>query len=102
MGAAVAVLSLPAVFGYNVWRDVRLLPGKTILDVEDFVFSQFWLPLGALATCVFCTWPFGFGWEGFRQEAGMGDGLKPPGVWKPYMRWLLPVILLVIIVGGMR
>ena len=102
VGGVVAVLSLPAVFGYNVWRDVQILPGKTILDVEDFVFSQFWLPLGALATCVFCTWPFGWGWKGFCDEAGLGVGLKPPAAWKPYMRWLLPVILLGIIVGGLR
>ena len=99
VGAAVAVLSLPVSLGC----DIRLPGGvMKVLDLEDFVFSQFWLPLGALVTCVFCTWPFGFGWKGFRQEAGMGYGLKPPGVWKPYMRWLLPVILLVIIVGGMR
>ena len=99
VGAAVAVLSLPVSLGC----DIRLPGGvMKVLDLEDFVFSQFWLPLGALATCVFCMWPLGFGWKGFCQEAGMGDGLKPPGVWKPYMRWLLPVILLVIIVGGMR
>ena len=100
VGSAVAVLSLPAVFGYNVWRDVQLLPGKTILDVEDFVFSQFWLPLGALATCVFCTWAFGWGWKGFSGEAGAGAGLASPRAWEPYMRWLLPVILLGIIFGG--
>ena len=99
VGAAVAVLSLPVALGCSI----HLPSGDmSVLGAEDFVFSQLWLPLGALATCVFCTWPFGFGWKGFRQEAGMGDGLKPPGVWKPYMRWLLPVILLVIIVGGMR
>ena len=99
VGAAVAVLSLPVSLGC----DIRLPGGvMKVLDLEDFVFSQFWLPLGALATCVFCMWPLGFGWKGFCQEAGMGYGLKPPAVWKPYMRWLLPVILLVIIVGGMR
>ena len=102
VGGAVAALSLPAVFGYNVWRDVHLLPGKTILDAEDFVFSQFWLPLGALATCVFCSWPCGWGWTGFREEAGAGAGLAPPRVWAPYMRWLLPAVLLGIILGGVR
>lgn len=101
VGGAVAVLSLPAVLGYNVWKDVLLLPGKTILDVEDFVFSQFWLPLGALATCVFCTRRIGWGWKGFSDEAGAGAGLKAPRVWEPYMRWLLPAILLGIIVGGL-
>jgi NSS family neurotransmitter:Na+ symporter len=101
VGGAVAALSLPAVFGYNVWRDVQLLPGKTILDVEDFVFSQFWLPLGALATCVFCTWAFGWGWKGFSGEVGAGAGLASPRAWGPYMRWLLPVILLGIIIGGL-
>ena len=102
VGGAVAALSLPAVFGYNVWRDVRILPGKTILDVEDFVFSQFWLPLGALSTCVFCSWPCGWGWAGFRGEAGAGVGLAPPRMWAAYMRWLLPAVLLGIIFGGVR
>lgn len=100
-GLAVAALSLPAVFGSNVWNDVRIFAGRTILEAEDFVFSQFWLPLGALATCVFCAWPSGFGWEGFRAEAGRGAGLKPPGVWKAYMRWLLPPFLLAIVFGGL-
>ena len=100
VAAAVGVLSLPTVLGYNVWSGIRLLPGKTILDVEDFVFSQFWLPLGALATCVFCTRKTGWGWNGFRSEAETGAGLGFADVWRPYMRWLLPAVLLGIIAGG--
>ena len=101
VGGAVAALSLPAVLGYNAWKGVQLLPGKSVLEVEDFVFSQFWLPLGALATCVFCTRACGWGWKGFSGEAGAGAGLAPPRAWAPYMRWLLPVILLGIIIGGL-
>ena len=99
VGGAVAALSLPVALGCSI-----RLPGgvMSVLDAEDFVFSQLWLPLGALATCVFCTWPIGFGWNGFRDEAGSGAGLNTPAVWKPYMRWLLPAILLGIIVGGLR
>ena len=54
VGGAVAVLSLPVALGC----DIRL-PGGVVssLNAEDFVFSQLWLPLGALATCVFCSWP---------------------------------------------
>ena len=99
VGGAVAALSLPVALGCSI-----RLPGgvMSVLDAEDFVFSQLWLPLGALATCVCCTWPIGFGWNGFRDEAGYGAGLNTPAVWKPYMRWLLPAILLGIIVGGLR
>ena len=101
VGATVAVLSLPTVFGFNIWSHVRPMAGKTILDFEDFVFSQFWLPLGALATCVYCCWPIGFGWDGFRDEASAGAGWRLPTVLKPYMRYLLPLVLLGILFGGL-
>ena len=101
VGAAVAVLSMPTVLGFNVWAHVQPLAGKTILDFEDYVFSQFWLPLGALATCLFCVWPFGFGWQGFRAEASAGAGWRLPALFKPYMRYLLPFILLGILLGGL-
>ena len=101
VGGVVAVLSRPTVFGFNVWSHVQPLAGKTILDFEDFVFSQFWLPLGALATCLFCCWPFGFGWEGFRDEASAGTGWSLPAILKPYMRYVLPFVLLGILIGGL-
>lgn len=101
VGAAVAVLSLPAVLGFNVWQDVQLLPGKTILDVEDYLFSQFWLPLGALAICAFCVWPCGMDWAAFRRETNTGVGLRLPAVFRPYMRWIVPLVLLTILVAGL-
>ena len=101
VGGAVAVLSLPTVFGFNIWSNVQPMAGKTILDFEDFVFSQFWLPLGSLATCLFCCWPFGFGWEGFRDEASAGTGWSLPAILKPYMRYVLPFVLLGILIGGL-
>ena len=101
VGATVAVLSMPTVLGFNIWSHVQPIAGKTILDFEDFVFSQFWLPLGSLATCVYCCWPFGFGWDGFRDEASAGTGWHLPAVLRPYMRYLLPLVLLGILFGGL-
>jgi NSS family neurotransmitter:Na+ symporter len=101
VGVTVAMLSLPTVFGFNIWSHVQPMAGKTILDFEDFVFSQFWLPLGALATCVYCCWPIGFGWNGFRDEASAGSGWRLPAVLRPYMRYLLPLVLLGILLGGL-
>lgn len=101
VGTVVAILALPTVFGYNLWADVHLLPNKTILDVEDYVFSQFWLPLGAMAICAFCTWRGGWGWSAFREEAGTGRGLALPSFLGSYMRWLLPPVLLGILLAGL-
>ena len=101
VGGAVAILSLPTVFGFNIWSNVQPMAGKTILDCADFVFRQFWLPLGSLATCLFCCWPFGFGWLGFRDEASAGTGWRLPAILKPYMRYLLPLVLLGILLGGL-
>lgn len=89
VGAAVAVGSLPCV----LW--------PAALNLEDFAFSQFWLPLGALAICLFVTRRFGWGWESFRREASVGAG---PGVpaWMGFaMRWLIPALIVLVIVGGL-
>ena len=54
VGLAVAILSLPCVFGYNLWNAVHPLGGtSTILDFEDFIVSQNLLPLGSLCLCIF-------------------------------------------------
>jgi NSS family neurotransmitter:Na+ symporter len=101
VSAAVAVLSLPTVLGFNVWKKIQILPGKTILDFEDYLFSQFWLPLGALAICLFCVWPCGMNWPVFQKEANTGTGPDLPVLLKGYMRWGLPVVLLVILIAGL-
>lgn len=101
VGLAVAVLSMPAVLGYSVWKDVLPWAGKTVLDVEDFILSQFWLPLGALVTCLYCTQRFGVDWMGFRNEASAGAGWRLPSAVRPYMRWILPFVLLTVLIGGL-
>ena len=42
-------LSLPCVFGYNIWSAFQPFgEGSTVLDLEDFLVSNIWLPLGSL------------------------------------------------------
>ena len=88
VGVVVAVLSLPCVFI------------DSALGWEDFVFSQFWLPLGSLATCVFVTWRFGWGWHGFSAEASAGKGLEMPRFMRCFMKWCLPLLILAILAIG--
>ena len=57
------ILSLPCVFGYNIWSSFQPFgEGSAILDLEDFLVSNIWLPLGSLVYLLFCT--SRYGWAG--------------------------------------
>lgn len=72
-----------------------------VLDWEDFLFSNLWLPLGAMASAVFCTRSFGWGWEGFSREASAGRGWAMPAWMKPVMRYILPAGILLVLAAGL-
>ena len=95
------LLSLPCLLGYNLWQNVRPVAGHDILDSEDFLVSNILLPLGSLIFVLFCTTRYGWGWEKFLAEANEGTGLKVAKWMRPYMTYVLPVIVLVIFVGGL-
>ncbi len=86
---AVALGSLPTVF----------FPG--VMEKEDFIFSQFWLPLGALAACIFVSRGFGWGFDAFRAEASAGDGMKFPRWTKTLYAWIIPAMIIAVMVGGL-
>ena len=98
--AGILVLSIPCVLGFNLWADCQLVPGKNILDMEDFVVSNLLLPGGSLLFIIFCTTRYGWGWESFLAEANEGHGLKTAKWLRPYVTWVLPVIVGVILVYG--
>ena len=101
VGVGMLLLSLPCVFGYNIWSSFAPFGGDTaILDLEDFIVSNVLLPLGALVMTFFCVTRYGWGWKNFVAEANTGKGLKV----RPWMRWVMtivvPVIVLVIFIMG--
>ena len=56
----IIVLSLPCVFGYNIWSFIQPMgDGSTILDLEDFMVSNVILPIGSLCYLLFCVSGFG-------------------------------------------
>lgn len=95
------LLSLPCLLGYNLWQNVRPIAGHDILDSEDFLVSNIMLPLGSLIFVLFCTIRYGWGWEKFMKEANEGTGLKVAKWMRPYMTYVLPVIVFVIFVIGL-
>jgi len=104
VAVALPLLSLPCVFGFNVWAKFRPFgEGSYVLDLEDFLVSDLLLPLGALAFAFYCAHRFGWGWQRFVDEANAGRGPKFPAWLHAYCGYGLPlVILLVFILGLVR
>ena len=93
----VIVLALPCVLSFTVLSGVTL-GGKGIMDLEDFAVSNVLLPLGSLFYLLFCTTRYGWGWDKYFEEVNTGKGIKLPKFLKPYLKYVLPVIILVIFI----
>ena len=101
-GVAMFLLSLPCVLGFNLLSDVTFFGGgKNIMDLEDFLVSNLLLPLGSLVFVLFCVCRYGWGWKRFADEANQGKGMKVAKWMRPYMTYVLPVIIFVFFVIGL-
>lgn len=77
--AALIVLSLPCVLGYNLWSAFQPLgEGSAVLDLEDFAVSNVILPIGSLCYLLFCVTRYGWGFDHYLEETNTGTGLKMP------------------------
>lgn len=90
-------LSLPCAMGYNLLSGFQPRgTGSTVLDLEDFLVSNLFLPLGSLIYVVFATSRYGWGWDKLVAEANQGKGLKVANWMKLYMTYVLPVVVLIV------
>ena len=95
------ILVLPCALSWSVLKNVHPFGGTSgIMDLEDFLVSNCLLPLGSLLFVVFCTNRYGWGWEKFLKEANEGSGLKFPRWIRPYVTYVLPVIILALFCVG--
>lgn len=97
----ILIASLPCVLGYNVWSDLHLIGGRDVLDSEDFLVSNLLLPLGSLIYLLFCVTKWGWGFDNYIEEVNSGSGLKMSRKLKPYFRFVLPVLILIILIQGL-
>jgi NSS family neurotransmitter:Na+ symporter len=89
VGCAVAFCSLPTVMF------------KSVLKWEDFVFGQFWLPIGALLICIFVTRGCGWGYKAFSEEASAGHGMRFPFIYSHVMKWIVPFLIISTMIAGL-
>ena len=100
-GVAILILSIPCALGFNRWSGFQPLgAGSGVLDLEDFIVSNNMLPLGSLVYLLFCVSRYGWGWDGFIQEADAGRGIKFPAFLRPYFTWVVPLLVLSIFAAG--
>ncbi len=98
-----SILSVPCVLGFNLWSGFQPFGANTnVLDLEDFLVSNILLPVGSLIYLLFCTSRYGWGWKNFREEANTGRGLKVPNGLRIYMGYILPVVIFVIFIIGIK
>ena len=99
-GALIALLSIPCVLGFNVLSGATIPGIGDIQSIEDFLVSNNILPLGGLFLVMFVTSKRGWGWKNFLAEADTGEGLRFPTWSYRYMKYVLPVGIVIIFVLG--
>lgn len=97
---AIAILSLPCVFGYNIWSGAEIPGIGDIQSLEDFVISNNMLPIGSLIYVLFCVTHGGWGWKNFITEANTGEGLKFSTKMRGWVAYGVPALIVVILVMG--
>ena len=98
----VILLSVPCALGFNLWSGLHPLGGtSSILDFEDFLVSNILLPGGSVVFVLFCVSRYGWGWENFVKEANKGDGPKVKEWMRPYMTYVLPILVIAILILGL-
>ena len=96
-----ALASLPCVFGYNIWSDLHIIGARDVLDSEDFLVSNILLPGGSLVYLLFCVSKWGWGFDKYLAEANKGTGIRMSPKLKPYFKYVLPVLILIILLNGL-
>ncbi len=96
-GVGLFVLSIPCILGFNAWSGVNIL-GLDIQSIEDFIVSNLLLPIGSLIFVLFCTLKRGWGYDNFVAEANEGKGLKIKSWMRIYIKYILPVIMVIFII----
>lgn len=98
---SILILALPCALGFNLLSGISpFKTGSTIMDLEDFLVSNCFLPLGSLCYVLFCVSRKGWGFDNFLSEANTGKGMKLKKWMKPYLTYVLPAAIVVIFFVG--
>ena len=92
-------LCVPNILGFSIWSDIQIFE-LSIFGFFDYVSAIILLPLGGLLISVYVA--YGWGFDKFMTETNEGSGkLKVTPLWGPVMKFIIPVIILVILIAGL-
>ena len=74
----------------------------TLLDLEDYIVSNIILPVGSLLFILYCTRKWGWGFDNYIEECNAGNGMKLSRKIKPFLQFVLPILILVIFISGLK
>jgi NSS family neurotransmitter:Na+ symporter len=93
------VITVPAVYSFSTFSNVSFF-GQDIITFEDFVSSNIFMVLGSLIFAVFCYSRYGWGINNYMAEINEGHGIKLPNFFRNYLRFVIPVFILIVFVTG--
>lgn len=89
--------NIPSIMAYGPWREVVIL-GRNIFDAFDFVSGNIFFVLTALGSAIFVGWVLG---EDAKTELASGSNNKKIiNVWFNYVKYIVPLIILVVFISG--
>ncbi len=93
------LLAIPNVLSQGPWAHIQAF-GKDIFVLVDTFSGNFLLVASGLALAAYTA--FAWGWERFRDETNVGAGrLKVFPSWKPFIKYIIPIAVAVILLGGL-
>lgn len=98
VGAAAFLVGIPCALSFNVWQDVRLLPGRTVFQSFDLVVTSYMLPLAGLLVALYAGWV----WVQDRQKEALVRDRRSArlfGVWHVLVRYLAPMAVLLVLLN---
>ena len=91
---------------WNISRKKSALTNGVIILIASlpavFIVSNLLLPGGSLIFLLFCVTKWGWGFDKYLAETNSGTGVKFPKALRGYVTFVLPCIILVILVLGLR
>lgn len=95
LGGIFIVGNIPSVLGDNVWQDVRIM-GMSIFDAFDYISGNILFVLTALGSAIFVGYVLK---DEAKKELGASEGFT--NIWFNYVRYIIPVIIIVIFISSL-